>query len=1052
MSATGPHKNNFIISDLVLGDTFEEWFVVTNTKIIDKLNRLKVYTATGNEGITANTNDAGLLTIGLETIIPSDHTFTGNITFNGDTTTVNSFDLNVDDYNLVLGATGPGGSTMGDNDAKVGATLGGGGIIIRGSSGDKSILWKYPRDTFVVSDHIGLSGGRAIGSINNNLGLRDMHTKGVSAGLQFGFTASTGVTGATTQMGGTAGTGGSRDLLVHYITEHGVAGTTHEIARVNSDAFVEIVNGVNRKRITQTAHGFTFGMVVRRDFDTATDKFVLAKADTKQNAEVVGVISRIVDANTFDVTFSGEVVAKPGETWSHALTAGLTDLSPGHAYFLSHTSEGKLSLTPVTTPGFIRKPVITALDDNRALVTNYIGHEVASEDVLAAAGASNRKLIEQVNDFEVGDVLRFDQTQKYGFSAGTEFRGITYEHGTYRKAQANSEVEAESVGIVSEVDVSGDVKKFYMTTGGFFTMPSSYGLTAGQVYFLSANSAGTTAAQSLTTISPKTVGMVRKPLLVTASNTEAYFLNYIGTTITDENSTDTLTPLVGKTFFPVSTREQLISIENAATEWPLDGSGFSHGAIALDGNLVTHPDLYDQNSTFSLWESSSTQGVPTNATHAVLTVNFNLKFVTGDTHPIYFDAFNIGTFTSNSWKTSANRRGTLLGSGGDRSHVEMQVIVPINRNSTGSHIMYAVDRSAVNGPFNHSIHLEGFFVEDSEVLVPNPSGTFRNKIINGNFDFWQRERGIGGTGDTRTDTNFYTADRWARNHSTGTPSNFSLQRGTFDFAQTDVPHYPQYFMRHSGQLTGSTGSTSFVVLEQKIEDVRTLAGKNATLSFYAKGTKAGKIHVALKQDFGSGGNNGRGGTTLFGSVMGADIGTGWNRYTTTLEVAALGGTASAGTGHNLSLQFYTYAPDALGVGNTTHIDYDGVLEIAQVQLEENTKATSFDIKEPSVELERCQRYFQIADGGWNGRVEAASTGTYGTYTNFSVPMRVTPTVVGATDVLNSSFAAASADDMTNGYGGAAILTNRGFMPSRDYTASGIGDRAVLATYEFDAEL
>ena len=52
---TGPSSNQYIIPDILLSDTFNEWLTVTNTDIIEKLNFLKVYTATGTGGITVDT-------------------------------------------------------------------------------------------------------------------------------------------------------------------------------------------------------------------------------------------------------------------------------------------------------------------------------------------------------------------------------------------------------------------------------------------------------------------------------------------------------------------------------------------------------------------------------------------------------------------------------------------------------------------------------------------------------------------------------------------------------------------------------------------------------------------------------------------------------------------------------------------------------------------------------------------------------------------------------------------------------------------------------------
>src|SRR5438105_15790764 len=48
--------------------------------------------------------------------------------------------------------------------------------------------------------------------------------------------------------------------------------------------------------INQVGHGFVVGNVVR---DTMMSGFVLAMADSPANAEVIGIVSVVVNANTF---------------------------------------------------------------------------------------------------------------------------------------------------------------------------------------------------------------------------------------------------------------------------------------------------------------------------------------------------------------------------------------------------------------------------------------------------------------------------------------------------------------------------------------------------------------------------------------------------------------------------------------------------------------------------------------------------------------------------------------------------------------------------------
>ncbi len=129
---------------------------------------------------------------------------------------------------------------------------------------------------------------------------------------------------------------------------------------------------------------------------------------------------------------------------------------------------------------------------------------------------------------------------------------------------------------------------------------------------------------------------------------------------------------------------------------------------------------------------------------------------------------------------------------------------------------------------------------------------FRNHIDNGSFDIWQR----GNSFVTGLESK-YTADRWFYNvgQCSGSSSDgtvhFNVNRGDFDYNQTVVPDSPNHYMNFKGYISGSNNQGSeYVILEQRIPGVRTLAGKKATLSFWMKGTESGRIAVNLKQHFG----------------------------------------------------------------------------------------------------------------------------------------------------------------------------------------------------------
>jgi hypothetical protein len=214
-------------------------------------------------------------------------------------------------------------------------------------------------------------------------------------------------------------------------------------------------------------------------------------------------------------------------------------------------------------------------------------------------------------------------------------------------------------------------------------------------------------------------------------------------------------------------------------------------------------------------------------------------------------------------------------------------------------------------------------------LVPQ-SG---NAIINGGFDIWQRGSSFTGVPTAY----FFTADRWEALAWTGSTS--SVSRQTFTPGSAPVAGYEgQFFLSYSTTDT-VVGNT----LLQKIEDVRTLAGQNFTVSFWAKvasGTPA--VAVQLVQNFGTGGS-GEVGTSL--TEVPQDLSTSWQRFTASGTLPSVSG-KTIGANSHLRL--------AIGVpsGNNT-------LDIWGVQLEAGSVATPFKRNANSLqgELAACQRYY-----------------------------------------------------------------------------------------------
>jgi len=117
--------------------------------------------------------------------------------------------------------------------------------------------------------------------------------------------------------------------------------------------------------ITQVAHGFSLGDVIRR----TSGSWVISTADNDINAESLGVISVVADANNFTVIFDG-------------LIDTLSGLMDGQVYFLATSSTGPVPLRNVTlteplTP-YVSKPIYVATSPSSAIITSYRGVIIAS--------------------------------------------------------------------------------------------------------------------------------------------------------------------------------------------------------------------------------------------------------------------------------------------------------------------------------------------------------------------------------------------------------------------------------------------------------------------------------------------------------------------------------------------------------------------------------------------------------------------------------------------------------------------------------------------------
>lgn len=226
-----------------------------------------------------------------------------------------------------------------------------------------------------------------------------------------------------------------------------------------------------------------------------------------------------------------------------------------------------------------------------------------------------------------------------------------------------------------------------------------------------------------------------------------------------------------------------------------------------------------------------------------------------------------------------------------------------------------------------------------------PLAGFRNAVINGNFDVWQKAT-------SHSTAGYGSADRW---QNTRSGSSCTISRQAFTLGQTDVPNQPTYFCR--AVVTSAAGAANYSTLSQSIEGVSTFAGSTVTVSFWAKADAARPIAVELTQYFGTGGSPSAHATGL--AVSKVTLSTTWQKITLTAALPSISGkTLGSNSDDWLGLTIWFDAGSNYNTRTSTLGQQSGTFDIAQVQVEPGSVATPFERRPLATELNLCKRYGQ----------------------------------------------------------------------------------------------
>jgi hypothetical protein len=230
----------------------------------------------------------------------------------------------------------------------------------------------------------------------------------------------------------------------------------------------------------------------------------------------------------------------------------------------------------------------------------------------------------------------------------------------------------------------------------------------------------------------------------------------------------------------------------------------------------------------------------------------------------------------------------------------------------------------------------------------------KNKLINADFNIWQRGTSFNAVG--------YTADRWRLDFG-GTGASAVVTQQSFTPGSAPVSGYESAYFSQV-VTTAGTDTGSYITYEQRVEDVRTFAGQTITVSFWARAASGTpKVGLEVIQNI-----SGVGGASVFGiNSTTKTLSTSWARHSFTFVVPALAQTAAQvgpPNTSNIVMNFWLSNGSSLTARSGNPGLQSNTFQFWGFQAEAGTVATPFQTATGSIggELALCQRYYYRVSG------------------------------------------------------------------------------------------
>jgi hypothetical protein len=284
-----------------------------------------------------------------------------------------------------------------------------------------------------------------------------------------------------------------------------------------------IGGGGTTDRVTQASHAFVVGNVLYLNGAT----YAKARSDVANTAEVVGMVSRVIDANTFEITLSGEV-------------SGLTGLTAGEVYFLSPITAGDVTATEPSVVGQVSLPVGIASSTTTMYVQPKRGVLVGATNVRTqiALAASATTTVQNVSAYDAGELSGYviiNATASLRFFVNAQFSRNGA--GTNYNVSYQASGDMPPAGFQITITAAGLLQVVMPSVAGFTSAAITYGLdvaAVGATLPLSISARAVLGDVSGTAVPAGYIGEVITSSVTTATNvgTTGQYFNLTSITLT----------------------------------------------------------------------------------------------------------------------------------------------------------------------------------------------------------------------------------------------------------------------------------------------------------------------------------------------------------------------------------------------------------------------------------------------------------------------------------------------------------------------------------------